>query len=571
MIKSSKTIIQILPIILLLLAGGCSGPAKDSDLLESKPISRQTWADNHRAFSHYMKGVLYSLGGNVEKAADEYRLALFYDKDSDEIRRSLADANYQMRRYAESLEVADEINQKNIEDILLIGDCHALLGDDSLAVEYYEAASELEPAIDFPNDYLSTYYFETGNLEKAEFYYNRLIEYSENSGAWELELASFYIKSEQWDKAIDLYTGLIEADSLDNRGYMGLASIKEMQDETEAADSLYSLLIDLNPDNPSILNIVAQSFLRLQQPEKALEITQRIVELRPHDYLMKRRYALLQFNFGDPLKADSLLAELTETDSTEAAIEDPIAFYYRGRIAQQNEDLDFAEEMFVRTIELSDTLLEAWINLAFTYSARDSLDRALVVLDSAAIANPDNATEIKYYKGIVFSRAEIYDRAIDYYDQVLREYPDHLNALFNKGAAAERSGKHEEAAESFEKFLELEPGNAMALNYLGYMYADLGIKLDRAEKMIEQALEMSPDNSAYLDSFAWVLYKKGRFEAALEYQKKALKFDSEDPLMLEHMGDIYKSLEELQQARYHWSKALELDPENESIKEKLNR
>lgn len=93
-----------------------------------------------------------------------------------------------------------------------------------------------------------------------------------------------------------------------------------------------------------------------------------------------------------------------------------------------------------------------------------------------------------------------------------------------------------------KKLLSINPNNASALNYLGYLYAEQNKNLDEAYVMIEKALKFEPENSAYLDSMAWVLYRLKRYQEAFEYQKKALKKSPEEKEMVEHMKEILKAL-----------------------------
>ena len=170
---------------------------------------------------------------------------------------------------------------------------------------------------------------------------------------------------------------------------------------------------------------------------------------------------------------------------------------------------------------------------------------------------------------MLLGRRDKFAEAIAYYERVLTVHPDDYETNFNLAAAYERSAQYSKAEEIFEELLKQSPDDPVVLNYLGYMYADQGIKLKEAEKLIAKALKISPDNGAYLDSYAWVMYKLGKYKEALDYQIRALEAQGDDAILLEHMGDIYFALNNVQQAHSHWEKALELNPDNESIKEKL--
>jgi Tfp pilus assembly protein PilF len=85
----------------------------------------------------------------------------------------------------------------------------------------------------------------------------------------------------------------------------------------------------------------------------------------------------------------------------------------------------------------------------------------------------------------------------------------------------EKTGRFEDSIRTMEKVLAIDPQNADALNFIGYSYADRGLRLDEAEEMIVQALKLKPDNGYILDSMGWVLFKKGKVAGALQYLKKA--------------------------------------------------
>src|SRR5450756_1895131 len=107
-------------------------------------------------------------------------------------------------------------------------------------------------------------------------------------------------------------------------------------------------------------------------------------------------------------------------------------------------------------------------------------------------------------------------------------------------------------------------------NYLGYMWAEKGLKLDEARTLIEKAVAQEPKNSAFLDSLAWVLFKQNKPQEALVPMLKAIEYSQEpDPTLYDHLGDIYSALKQFDKARDAWTKALPGES-NEEIQKKIN-
>ncbi len=124
------------------------------------------------------------------------------------------------------------------------------------------------------------------------------------------------------------------------------------------------------------------------------------------------------------------------------------------------------------------------------------------------------------------------------------------------GATYERQQKWDAAEAQFEKILAMNPKNAQALNYFGYMLADRGVRLDEAVALILRALEEDPYNGAYLDSLGWAYYRQGRMGEAEEYLRRAVDRSPTEPAILEHLGDLLHSQGRVALAAAEWEKAL---------------
>jgi Tfp pilus assembly protein PilF len=127
---------------------------------------------------------------------------------------------------------------------------------------------------------------------------------------------------------------------------------------------------------------------------------------------------------------------------------------------------------------------------------------------------------------------------------------------FLRGALQERQ-KHIDAAEQqFRQSLTVDPNNALTLNYLGYMLADHGVKLNEALQFVEHAVKLDPENGAYLDSLGWVHYKLGQYALAEQTLERAISLIPTDPTVRDHLGEVYASTGQLQQAVSQWEASL---------------
>jgi tetratricopeptide (TPR) repeat protein len=148
------------------------------------------------------------------------------------------------------------------------------------------------------------------------------------------------------------------------------------------------------------------------------------------------------------------------------------------------------------------------------------------------------------------------DEALNKATALTTKKEDRVYLFFVKGALAERQKHFEPAEQLFRQALELDPTNAMTLNYLGYMMADKGSKLPEALKMIRKAVELEPMNGAYLDSLGWAYFKMGQYELAEDNLRRAVERDQTDPTVHDHLGDLYEKTGRIRLAAAQWELSL---------------
>ena len=170
----------------------------------------------------------------------------------------------------------------------------------------------------------------------------------------------------------------------------------------------------------------------------------------------------------------------------------------------------------------------------------------------------------------VYQRAERHSEAIPVLLRAREGLPDSLQVLFWLGAAYERTGQLPQAEGEFRRLLSLDPEFAPALNYLGYMWTEQGQNLQEALELVNRAVELEPDNGAYLDSLGWAYYQLGRYGEARDNLERAAELIPDDAVIVEHLGDLHQAVGDVDQARHYYLRAVDLDGDNlEQVQRKL--
>ncbi len=142
--------------------------------------------------------------------------------------------------------------------------------------------------------------------------------------------------------------------------------------------------------------------------------------------------------------------------------------------------------------------------------------------------------------------------------------------LFMYGAASERAKRIEQAEALFKRVLEMDPEHHLAANYLAYMWAERGLHLDEAMRLVDIALQHEPDSAAYIDTKGWIYFMRGDYEEAYPLLRRAYDMMSDDPVVSEHYGDVLHKLGREEEAVEIWKKSLGYDlDDREELEAKL--
>lgn len=191
----------------------------------------------------------------------------------------------------------------------------------------------------------------------------------------------------------------------------------------------------------------------------------------------------------------------------------------------------------------------------------------------ALLEKEPNGAEIALMAGESLQRSGRFDLSIPFLARFLESGPESARAAwvhYKLGVAHERCGAIAEAIPALRRAIELEPDFPTALNYLAYLQAERGERLEESLRMAKRAVALDQEQGAYVDTLGWVLFRLGRPAEALPYLERARRLAGDDPEILDHLGDAHLALGDAARAREFWELALAKEPEApEPIRAKL--
>ena len=298
-------------------------------------------------------------------------------------------------------------------------------------------------------------------------------------------------------------------------------------------------------------------------PDSVDAVYGRLITLYPNQAVLQRDFAsvlirsdrmvydTLAARSGDELDkktAGILNAHLLRFDAAAAWLEplllshsDADVAYYLGNVRLGQKRNREAAECFGRAIAADSTNPSAWINRGIAFLRDNRFDSAAAFFEAAEHRFPSEAS-LNYLAGTAYNSEKLYKPAVAQYRAALAKDTGNAEILFSLAAALERKGDFNESEKRFLALIARDSTDHRTLNYLGYMYAEKGIHLDRAEQFIRRALMREPDNAAYLDSYGWVKYQTKDFAGAETYLRQAAAGSGNDPVILEHLAAVLEAL-----------------------------
>ncbi|MBV9493296.1 MAG: tetratricopeptide repeat protein [Acidobacteria bacterium] len=438
------------------------------------------------------------------------------------------------------------------------------LGRGNESKQYLERAVLLDPTFGPAVYQLLDIYQKENEWQKAAELLQPLVSDDPLNLDLQRQQAYFWLRAGNADKARASFDALTKADPKDTRAQFYLAESLSDLEQFAEADKIYRKLLEQTPDDADVLSSFGLSQVGQRQYDEAAKTFRHLVELKdvPDNLvaLAKTQLALIALEKND-----------TETAFNTA--KEVLVFRDRPNTQAVNIALDALrrQKKWADAVALLQPLVDKY--------ASDPFVNARYVEMLARNGEPQKAkeaasTQLKFGTRNAVSAAEAFIAAGDYKEAIVlmttatKAKPEEVDLQFELGSAYERAGDSKSAERIFLDILGKHPEHAATLNYLGYMWAEGNVNLERAAEMLNRAVTQEPNNGAYLDSLGWAYFRQGKLDLAEKYLADATRLLPRDATVHEHLGDVFAKRGDLTRALTAYRAALDLDPEKKD-EEKL--
>lgn len=431
------------------------------------------------------------------------------------------------------------------------------LGRGAEAKDYLEKTVLLDATWSPAVQQLVEIYQKDGQWLKAAGLLGPLIAADPANVDFERQQGYFYLRGGEPEKARATFKHLLDADPRDSRSEFYLAeSLNDLRQFGEA-DKLYHRLLEKSPDDPDVqasLGLSQMGQRKWDEAKKSFQLVLANGDASENLQVLSRT----QLAFIDLQKG--LYANAVE------GARPVLVFHDR----PNSQAVSIALDALKKEKKYGDAVV-LLAPLAAKYSDDPFISshyvEVLMRAGDKEKAQQVAAAQVRLGPKFTISVAEAfvqndeYAQAISLLKEALQSNGSDADMKFELASAYERSGEREAAEKIFLDILKAQPDHAGTLNYLGYMYAESGTNLDRAQDMISHAVRLDPRNGAYVDSLGWVYFRQGKLDLAEKYLTDATRLLPNDATVHEHLGDVFAKRGDYHKALDLYRTALTLDPE----------
>lgn len=525
---------------------------------------------------------------------------LFMDASRAKILGNFGDA---LNIYKQAL----NINPSSSAAMYEIARIYAQDGNFPAALTYAKGAVRNNPENVWYQEFLGQLYAETGRIDESIEVFKEIIELHPEELDYYFSLGTLYSSQGRYDEALELYSSMESQFGINQELAMQRQLIYIEKGDFPAALREIDVLIEQNPDDIRLYGMKAEIFEQLGEEEKAISIYESMLFIEPNNGLVLMALYEISEKNGESQKADEylkrafsspelgidikvniLLNFLSRPDfeSNKEKVKDLAvrlekahsydakAFAIHGDLLYNLGEIEPALEKFRKAVEIDPNRPPIWQQILTIDSQLNDFN-SLASESEEAIELFPQLPIFYLYNGIALIQQEKLEDAIDILNsgknlvvednQILAQFYSSLGDVYHSMA------NHSKSDEAYDMALKIEPSNVIVLNNYAYYLSLRKVNLEKAENMAKRANDLSPNVASFQDTYGWVLYVKENYANALFWIEESIKNGSaEDPIVIEHLGDVQIKLNKTDEAINSWKRALELGGDIAILQNKID-
>ena len=545
--------------------------AVNASIAESKVPKRPRPSDYPVA--PFPKDALYQLlvaevagyRGEYSTALEKYVDMALKTRDAGVAQRAAMLAVY-LKRYEEALTTSKiwvEQEPDSIEARRYLSEQLLRIGDMEQAIVHMEAIKNLGGLANFESfAYSAANMDDKGREVLLEAMSRMLAEYPGDEQLM-FSKAVLLEQSGQLEEALQLANQLLVSKKDINVIVLKVNALKDLLRTDEALIFLESTLEEL-ADKRRLRLIYARMLFEAERLVDAEKQYEQVHQQAPNDSDILFALALISMEQGKDESAKGYLNQMIRFNRRANE-----AHYYLGSIADKNDKIPQAISEY-KMVGPGREYLAAQVRIAALLADQDRLDDARAHLENQRANNPERYNRLVMIEGQLLSERGHEAEFFELLETVIQKQPENVELLYFRAMTGQSLGRLDVLEQDLLRVIEIDPGNADAMNALGYTLADQTDRHDEALILIERALEIKPNEAAFIDSLGWVQYRLENYKDAVTNLRKALSlFDNDE--VAAHLGEVLWVSGEQQEARNVWQKALDARPDSDILKRVIKR
>ncbi|MEN8139256.1 MAG: tetratricopeptide repeat protein [Bacteroidota bacterium] len=521
--------------------------------------------------SYYYDALNEKIKGNYREAVELLRLALRFKPNNADAQYEISINYKSLKDYRKAIlfgENAVLFSSENKWYRLNVAELYSLVGDNNNAERCYGELAKIEPK--FIPEYIRSIARtgETGlALEKVDIF----LKAGETEELLIIKRDLLVVEKKN-DEAIELTEKLLEDNPSNAEFYYDISELLMQDGQVNEAGKFIEKGLLLLPENPLLVRQNFKILMRQSKFDEAFFILEEAFENPEMNFNEKLGFVVDFVDNDTEHKQTSKLISALESwvgETNELKIYPIIANLYK---IEDNKPK--ALEAFKKGFEGGYTEFSSLIEMLILEQELGRFDLLLTDSDKMLELFPSHPV-LYLFKGYAANQLKNYDYSIEVLDQGLDFVVnnDKLKGDFYSIKADNyyQLNKVEKAFDEYDKAVAVDPENIVLLNNYSFFLAESGVDLDKALEMIKQVVGSDSKNSTYLDTMAWIYYKKGEYEQARKILKEAINYGGDSNAeILEHYGDILYKLDKVNLAVKQWEKAYEIASSSDVLKDKIN-